>query len=242
MVDVRIRAGLLPLIGLIASVGITVTLLLWVMDGTTEAAVPEDVYVGIRFTPVDPFGVRVDEVALNSPAAQAGLRAGDMIYTLDGSYVNGQALLTRVATYQPNDEIVLGIQRNGVEHHLMLQLGTAPAQANDNLDLVSLDTPRNSLHISGVVYDSADRAWHVRQLSSSDTLALNGLQEGDVITHINTHTLTSQTRDMLMMATMVEDAAVLTVQRGESQLELEVPAIVARLLLVDAQPLDIPLE
>jgi S1-C subfamily serine protease len=238
----RFRAGLLPLIGILASVGMTVGLLTWIMDGTAEAAIPEPAYVGIRFTPLDPVGVRVDEVAANSPAARVGIQPGDIIYTLDGSYVNGDALLTRVARYQPSDEVVLGIQRNGVEHHMMLRLGPLPDQTDNQLELMSLSTASDSFHVSGVVYGHDDQAWHVRQLEPSDTLAASGLQEGDVITHINAHTLTQQTRDVLMLATMVEDVAELTVLRDQHEIQIEVPAVLARMLLVDAQPMDIPLE
>ena len=58
-------------------------------------------------------GVPVDAVAPRSPSAAAGVRAGDVIQTFDGSPVrDGNKLLVMLAKRQPGDKVMLGILRD----------------------------------------------------------------------------------------------------------------------------------
>ena len=58
-------------------------------------------------------GVPVDAVAPRSPSAAAGVRAGDVIQTFDGSPVrDGNKLLVMLAKRQPGDKVKLGILRD----------------------------------------------------------------------------------------------------------------------------------
>ena len=58
-------------------------------------------------------GVPVDAVAPRSPSAAAGVRAGDVIQTFDGSPVrDGNKLLVMLAKRQPGDTVKLGLLRD----------------------------------------------------------------------------------------------------------------------------------
>lgn len=58
-------------------------------------------------------GVPVEAVAPRSPSAAAGVRAGDVIQTFDGSPVrDGNKLLVMLAKRQPGDQVKLGILRD----------------------------------------------------------------------------------------------------------------------------------
>jgi putative serine protease PepD len=57
-------------------------------------------------------GALVQGIAAGSPAATAGLRAGDLITALDGAAVHGpSALIAAIAAHKPGDELTLRIQR-----------------------------------------------------------------------------------------------------------------------------------
>ena len=59
-------------------------------------------------------GVPVESVAPKSPAAAAGVRAGDVIESLDGSAIgDANKLLQVLAKKQPGDKVKLGLLREG---------------------------------------------------------------------------------------------------------------------------------
>ncbi len=72
-------------------------------------------------------GVFVLEVAADSPAAQAGLQAGDRIVAVDGESLTATAdLAAIIARYRPGDTITLTVLRNGREQEIQVRLGSHP--------------------------------------------------------------------------------------------------------------------
>lgn len=82
-------------------------------------------YLGISYQPITPdvaaaynlpvqWGVYVTRVAVNSPAAQAGLQPGDMINQIDTVPLDAtHSYLNTLFSYKPGDQITLSIVRNG---------------------------------------------------------------------------------------------------------------------------------
>ena len=82
-------------------------------------------YLGISYQPITPdvaaaynlpvqWGVYVTRVAVNSPAAQAGLQPGDMINQIDTVSLDAtHSYLNTLFSYKPGDQITLSIVRNG---------------------------------------------------------------------------------------------------------------------------------
>jgi len=60
-------------------------------------------------------GARIEEVFPDSPSATAGLRAGEVIMTLDGRPVNGSVeLIVAIRENAPGDTVTLEVERDGV--------------------------------------------------------------------------------------------------------------------------------
>lgn len=73
-----------------------------------------------------PDGALVSQVAPGSPAAAAGLRAGDVIQRIDGQpTAQAGALSARIAQAVPGDRIALGIWRQGKAQEVTVTLGRA---------------------------------------------------------------------------------------------------------------------
>ncbi|CAN5887178.1 trypsin-like peptidase domain-containing protein [soil metagenome] len=97
-------------------------------------------FLGIEGQPVSPetaeaFGVPEGAVIIgvtpDSGADEAGLRAEDVIVSLDGEQIDSMlGLSSRVIVHQPGDEITIGFVRNGQEREATVTLGERPAAAN----------------------------------------------------------------------------------------------------------------
>jgi putative serine protease PepD len=87
-------------------------------------------YLGISVGDASGGGALVQAVADSGPAAQAGLRAGDVITKLDDHTVNNSDdLVTAVQGGGVGDRLPLTYTRNGAEQHTTVTLGNAPELA-----------------------------------------------------------------------------------------------------------------
>jgi membrane-associated protease RseP (regulator of RpoE activity) len=69
-------------------------------------------------------GAFVNDVIDDSPADDAGLRSGDVIYELDGNKIqNSDELTSTLRKYEPGDEVELKALRNGKEKTFAVELG-----------------------------------------------------------------------------------------------------------------------
>ncbi len=72
-------------------------------------------------------GVVVSQVYPGNPAADAGLRAGDVIVDLDGEQIDGSEEVIRgIGDHRPGDTVKLGIVRDGKEKTVKVELGERP--------------------------------------------------------------------------------------------------------------------
>ncbi|MFZ0339638.1 MAG: trypsin-like peptidase domain-containing protein [Terracidiphilus sp.] len=144
-------------------------------------------------------GVLVQQVQPNGPADKAGIKAGDIITTVDGrSIKDGDDLVNEIASRRPGSTIRLGYVRDGKPMDTTVTIGDRDkvfAEMNSpqpesseeggsdvgetKLGLVVHDvtpTMAAKIHTSGVIIDS------VRTGSFAD---LQGLEPGIVITKVN---------------------------------------------------------
>jgi membrane-associated protease RseP (regulator of RpoE activity) len=84
--------------------------------------------VGFSITP-DMLPVTVSQVLANSPAAVAGIHAGDQLVTIDGASLQGvlpDGALFLLANHRPGSTVTLGISRGGTAQTLKVTVGGRP--------------------------------------------------------------------------------------------------------------------
>jgi putative serine protease PepD len=94
-------------------------------DGTVSHA-----YLGVTTQDADGAGARVAQLASDSPAADAGLQAGDVVTSLAGEAVDSSSALTSlVDEHKPGDSVELRITRDGEQQTVTVKLGERPDTA-----------------------------------------------------------------------------------------------------------------
>jgi putative serine protease PepD len=69
-------------------------------------------------------------IAAGSPAAKAGLQAGDIITAVDGTHVTSvNQFVATIANYAPGNTVTVTVNRGGQTKTLKLTLGAQPASA-----------------------------------------------------------------------------------------------------------------
>ncbi len=131
-------------------------------------------------------GVYVASVTENGAAREAGLKAGDVILTIEGKKVNSNAELQELLSqYRPGDEVKIGVKRNGSEKLFTAKL-------------------RNKLGETGIIKDSHTAfGAEFEEITDRDKTTLNisygvkvkklgsgklksaGMTEGFIITEVN---------------------------------------------------------
>ncbi len=75
-------------------------------------------------------GAKVDEVVEGSPAAEAGLKTGDVLTTVNGSKVSStEDLVAAIAAHQPEEKITIGVDRGSESLSIEVRLGVQPAES-----------------------------------------------------------------------------------------------------------------
>lgn len=93
--------------------------------GVLEVRMPVPGWLGIRFGAAE-RGVGIGEVVPGSPAAEAGLRAGDVVRTLDGEPVDRRSLLAALRERGPGTTVQLGLLRESAPLDTTVTLGEPP--------------------------------------------------------------------------------------------------------------------
>lgn len=151
-----------------------------------------------KLAPDTDTGIVVTDIMDGGPAAKSGLRAGDVIVSVEGKMIEtSRQLKDAVAPEKPGRILALNVVR--AREHLVIKVQIEPMPVNDGLAEASplpergtVETPAFGLTVEALTQDLADRdgvdldsGVIVTAVEGSSPAATEGIQPGDVITQVN---------------------------------------------------------
>jgi serine protease Do len=139
--------------------------------------------------------VVVGDVTANSPAAESGVRRGDILLEVDGKPVaTANELRMTISMMQPGTDVRLKVLRDGSEHQISVKLGEMPTETA----MVKPDGSDSTKALDGVEVSNlspemadklglpaASKGVVVTDVDPSSKVADSGLRKGDVIQEVN---------------------------------------------------------
>jgi serine protease Do len=159
-------------------------------------------YIGVQIQPVsqeiadslglkDTKGALVAETTDDGPAADAGIKSGDTIVSVDGKSVAGPKELSReIAMKKPGSTVEVGVMRDGKEKTLSMKLGELPNQKTAKADTQQEDGAAKGtsfglkLAPAGSVAGAGSKGVVVTDVNPDGPGAAQGIKEGDVILQV----------------------------------------------------------
>ncbi|MBX3520662.1 MAG: DegQ family serine endoprotease [Xanthobacteraceae bacterium] len=200
------------------------------LAGNKQVARP---YFGARLQPVTaeiaeslnlkrPAGALVASITPASPAAKAGLRAGDVITEVDGIPVDDPAALNyRYALKSIGSSVNLTVERNGKSITLAIKLEAVPEREADEIE-ISARSPFSGARVSNFTTEIANRLRAdpataegivVVNISQGSTAERVGLRPGDIILEVNGNKI-ENTGDLDRLARSDANLWRITISRG----------------------------
>jgi len=135
-------------------------------------------------------GALVAEPQSGSPAAKAGVKAGDVIVSVDGQTMkDSREVAQKVGAMSPGSSVKLGIVRNGGQETINVTLAQMPDQKQAQADQGQEDhaqSGRLGLTLAPANATGAgDRGVVVTAVDPNGPAAEHGIKSGDVITNVS---------------------------------------------------------
>jgi serine protease Do len=171
-----------------------------IVDSLEHGGVVKRGYLGVAIQPVTEdiaeslglttrFGAIIDATTPDTPAAEAGLRPGDVITKVNGETVKDAADLTReIGALKPGDKIELSYMRDGADKTASVTL------AMQNVEKTAMnESPADSGHaVLGVelapakeVSGAGDKGVAIVNVDPNGAAASKGISDGDVILQVS---------------------------------------------------------
>jgi serine protease Do len=163
-------------------------------------------WIGVQIQPVtqdiaDSLGLKTAQGALvaepqsGSPAAKAGIEAGDVIAKVNGTDVkDARDLAKRIAAMAPNTSVKLDVVRKGQTKTVNVTLGELPKQREARLDTGDRDEGGNIGRLGMTLAPGEKNGSDgvvVTQVDPSGVAADHGFKSGDVILEVAGKTVSS---------------------------------------------------
>jgi S1-C subfamily serine protease len=172
-------------------------------------------------------GALVTRLQDNSPAAQAGLQAGDVIVGVDGHDVDdARAVLYRLTTHGIGNRAQLEVVRKGRRTRLEIALRAAPSGALDTREL-SGSHPFDGARVANILPGTAeelgidaDKGVVILSVRPLSTAARLGFQSGDIIMQVGRERIGSVAQ-LDAALKQRQRGWLVVVKRGEQVLQLQ---------------------
>ncbi|MFQ6371583.1 DegQ family serine endoprotease [Shewanella sp. YIC-542] len=155
----------------------------------------------------------VNEVIADSPAAKAGLKAGDVIISLNDRPVKSfQELRAKIGTMGAGTEVKLGIIRDGDKKAIKVTLGDAGEMK---------EASAGDVHpmLAGATLENSDNGVKITAIMQGSPAAMSGLQKDDLIVGVNRSRIDSL-KALKAALKDREGGVALKIRRGNSLLYL----------------------
>jgi serine protease Do len=181
----------------------------------------------------DSNGVLIGDVTPKGPAAQAGMKPGDVVLKMNGQPVaDAAALRLQVSQTDPGTTVPLTVQRGDNTVNLTVKLGELP---NDREKATEQDSGDNSLQGLQVepLTPAVRQQLHlgedshgvvISQVDPNGAAASAGVREGDVIQEVNHQAVSSVSEFEHAMANTANQAILLRIQRDGTGLYVAIAA------------------
>ncbi len=185
-------------------------------------------FLGIRGESAE-GGVAIRDVGPNSPAAQAGLKGGDLIQKVNNQPVRDfENLVNALAQFKPGDKVDIHYKRGNEEKDANVTLGQRPAprvegsrprQRTAFLGVATQELTQEQRNRLGIVPEQGAR---VVEVMANTPAAKAGLENGDVILRVNDKPVNGP----MGLTRVIREAGAgnevtLKVQRGEKTMDLK---------------------
>jgi len=159
-------------------------------------------------------GAFVSQVLPNSSAAKAGIKAGDVITSLNGKPVSSfSALRAQVGTMPVGSKIALGLVRDGKPVNVSLELQQSSQTQVDSSSIF------NGIDGAEMSNKGADKGVVVSSIKPGTQAAQIGLKKGDVIVGANQQPV-KNIADLRKLLESKPNVLALNIQRGDSTIYL----------------------
>ena len=143
-------------------------------------------------------GALVTEPQSDTPAAKAGIEAGDVVTAVNGETVKGPRELARtIGMLEPGKKVDLTIWRDGKSEQKTVTLGTLPmdmasASPDDNAPQNEAPSAQTTLDDFGLTVVPSDdgKGLVITDVAQDSAASDRGLQAGDVILSVNNQEVT----------------------------------------------------
>ncbi|QKN83233.1 serine endoprotease DegP [Scandinavium goeteborgense] len=159
-------------------------------------------------------GAFVSQVLPNSSAAKAGIKAGDVITSLNGKPITSfSALRAQVGTMPVGSKIALGLVRDGKPVNVSLELQQSSQTQVDSSSIF------NGIEGAEMSNKGADKGVVVSSIKPGTQAAQIGLKKGDVIVGANQQPV-KNIADLRKLLESKPNVLALNIQRGDSTIYL----------------------
>jgi Do/DeqQ family serine protease len=168
-----------------------------------------------------PIGALIASVYRNGPAAQAGLKAGDVIVAVDGEEVDDpNAFDYRFATHPLGGAAKLGLLRNGQKMTVTVALRTAPETERDELT-IRARSPFSGAKVANLSpaladelqLNNTDNGVVILDVASGSYADNLGFKRGDIVVSVNDRRIES-TKELERIASVPKRNWRIVINRG----------------------------